>query len=85
MQSKLDQLKDVIAEAKHKQAKFIYIIVKNPELAENEIIINPIVNADRKVQYFEKAYDESLHLKNNPDIQIIDFGYSHDISDDVIQ
>ncbi|HDX9674116.1 TPA: hypothetical protein ROY08_001373 [Bacillus cereus] len=85
MQSKLAQLKDVVAEAKQKQAKFIYTIGKHPELPENEIIISPIANADQKLKDFEEIFDESLRLKINPDIQIIDFGYSHDISNDAIQ
>ncbi|EOO44420.1 hypothetical protein [Bacillus cereus] len=84
MQSKLAQLKEKIAEAKQIGAKFIYIIVKNPELTENEIIINPIVNADSKIKYFEKAYDENLCLKNKNEIEIVDFGYSHEISDEVL-
>ena len=41
---------------------------------EDETIINPNANFDKKFSYYESAYNEDLTLKNAPDkIKIVGF------------
>ncbi|UNY40030.1 hypothetical protein KLEB273_gp082 [Bacillus phage vB_BauM_KLEB27-3] len=55
-------------------AKFMLIVVK-AEGSSPEIIINPKENFESKLAYYEKAYNDDLTLKNNPNIQIIDYHF----------
>lgn len=55
-------------------AKFMLIVVK-AEGSSPEIIINPKENFESKLAYYEKAYNDDLTLKNNPNIQIIDYDF----------
>jgi len=62
-------LKDILLENKDElldEAKIV-LAIKMPD-GNTELIINQ--NAIEKLNYIEKAYDENLRLKNNPNISI---------------
>lgn len=52
------------------KGEVIRVFVSMPNCPEPEMIENPRVNFPFKKAYYEAAYDDSLHLKANPDIYI---------------
>lgn len=42
-----------------------------PGLVENEIIINPKVNINKKLDYYGAAYNDDLELHNNKEVKIV--------------
>lgn len=65
----MKSLKDILLENKDElldKAKIV-LAIKMPD-GNTELIINQ--NAIEKLNYIEKAYDENLRLKNNPNISI---------------
>ena len=49
------------------------IMVETPDTPEYEIIINPPANLPSKMKYYEKAYNDDLTLKSNPNIKIVNY------------
>ena len=47
---------------------------------EPEIIINPKVNFEAKLNYYKNAYNENLTLKANPLIKMVRYDFVEDIS-----
>ena len=54
---------------------FMYVVVKMDGFADNEIIINPLVNFEDKLDYYVKTYDDDLK-HNHANVQIVVFGFS---------
>lgn len=75
-----EKLVAILNEAKDEQARYIYMEFKLPNHPEEEIIINPIKNADVKWDYIDATYDERLVNKHNPLVEIMGFGYFQEIS-----
>lgn len=61
-------------------AKFLITVVE-VEGSAPEIIINPKENFESKLAYYEKAYNDDLTLKNNPNIKIIDYTFVENLED----
>lgn len=53
-------------------AEYLVVIIEGNAPAP-EIIVNPKKNFKSKLEYYEKAYNEDLTLKNNTDIRITGF------------
>lgn len=73
--TKLVELQNTFKEAIIKGAKLIAVKIKLPNYQTPEIIINENANFMEKLSYYEKAYDEDLHLKSCNDIVILDVVY----------
>lgn len=59
-----------------------YMLIKvSVEGNTPEVIINPKENFTTKLAYYEKAYNEDLTLKANPNIKIIGYAYVEDVYD----
>lgn len=71
----MDNLIDTIERAKRLDVKFFVTQVKMPGIPTPEIIMNPIKNADAKIEYYRKAYNEDLTLKACSDVQIVNFTF----------
>lgn len=65
-----------------KNANFIAIRVSCVDMPEDELIINPIENAEDKLEYYKKAYSDDLTLKAAPQtISITGFTYGDTLGD----
>lgn len=67
----MEDLVKLFHKAKQFGMNYIAIKINMPSLESPEIIINPKNNFDAKMEYYQKAYDENLRLKANPEIKII--------------
>ena len=54
------------------------IAIKNNELKEEEIIINPNSNLANKLKYYSEAYCGCCRLKSNRDIEIVAYASGRD-------
>lgn len=55
----------------NKDRKTLWVSVSVPECPEPEVINNPRANFESKRAYYDRAYDDNLILKVNPDIRIL--------------
>lgn len=55
----------------NKDRKTLWVSVSVPECPEPEVISNPRANFESKRAYYDRAYDDKLILKANPDIRIL--------------
>lgn len=62
-------------------ANFVYVQVKMDGFDDKEIIVNPKANFQKKLDYYDKAYDDDLKLKANPSIQITGYGWAECFED----
>ena len=74
----MDKLEELFGLAKEDDAKFIAVAIEMDGFPEPEIIVNPIENADLKLEYYKKTYDENLNHKFAEGVRIIicDYGDS---------
>lgn len=47
------------------------LFIQLPDLTEPELIINPPTNLKKKLEYYEKTYDNSLNHKYSAGIKIL--------------
>lgn len=74
--------------AKKNGAKFVAVSIEMEGFPESEIIVNPIVNADSKLAYYKKVYDEELNHKHSKGIRIKGCTFGNDmreIEEDLIR
>lgn len=66
--------------AKENGAKFVAVRIEMDGFPEPEVIVNPIINADSKLAYYKKTYDEELNHRHAKGIRIVGctFGDSMD-------
>ncbi|OXB94872.1 hypothetical protein [Parageobacillus galactosidasius] len=79
--STLQNLQDCYEAALKNNASYIGIAVRIPNIDGAEVIINKTSNFEEKMNYYQKAYDENLKLKSNPDIQIVAFASGNSFDD----
>lgn len=53
-----------------KEDKVLTVWIETPDMVARELIVNPFENLQAKHDYYDKAYDDNLNLKANPDIFI---------------
>lgn len=56
--------------AKEKGYRYVAVAIHIEEYEQPEIIINPYVNFDKKLEYYKNAYNDNGTLKANPNIRI---------------
>lgn len=71
----LDTLDVLLKDAKDFDAKYIGVVIEMEGFEKPEIIINRCENFDKKMKYYEKAYNYDLTHKQARGIKIIDFDY----------
>ena len=49
----------------------VAIYFELPGLTEPEIIVNPIVNVPKKLEYYGAAYNDEMKLNNNNAVKVI--------------
>jgi hypothetical protein len=77
----LEDLKKGYKNALENNAKYIGVAVRIPNIEGVEVIINTTLNFEEKWNYYQKAYDENLKLKLNPDIQIVALAFGDSFDD----
>lgn len=75
-------LEKCFKEAKEEKCLFIGVRVSVPNCFSDEVIINPNINFNSKLAYYQTAYNEDLTLKSFPQIKITGFAYG-DYYDDI--
>ena len=51
------------------------LFIEMPDFEEPEMIINPLVNLEKKLDYYKKTYDENLEHKYAKGIKIIGYTF----------
>lgn len=67
--------------AKKENATWVAVVVKAPNCESSELILNPNVNFDTKLEYYKKAYDFELNLKSCKDIKIVGFTFGDTLAE----
>ncbi|MCR1822412.1 hypothetical protein [Terrisporobacter muris] len=84
---RIENLKVCFKNAKINNFKYIGIKVWMADFEKCEVIINPIENFDKKLEYYQVAYNDDLTLKSAQDkVKIVGFTYGNsyqDIEDDL--
>ncbi|MCH5476735.1 hypothetical protein L4A40_26995 [Bacillus cereus] len=76
-----EKFKKVMAEVKEKGIPVFYIVVQEDGAPEAEMITNSLSAMDRKMAYYENAYDDSLRHNAGP-LKIIAYGFATDLKFD---
>ncbi|OSA89122.1 UNVERIFIED_ORG: hypothetical protein B2H93_16850 [Clostridium botulinum] len=74
-------LEECFKGAKENNATYMAVGVKHDDSESAELIINPNVNFDDKLEYYKKAYTNNLILKNCDKIKITGFTYGNTLAD----
>lgn len=78
---KMSNLERCFNTAKERDQKFVGVLVQMDGFSKPEVIINPIENADAKLEYYKKTYDDDLNHKFASGIKIVGFSYGLDFLD----
>lgn len=77
----MKNLKICFERAKKYNAKFVAVRIEMEGFPEAEIIVNPIINADSKIAYYKKTYDENLNHKHAKGIRIVGCSFGNDMAE----
>lgn len=80
LNSNKKRLEEVWVEGLEEGAKYFYLEFKLPDHPATEVIVNPIENVPNKLAYIEKQYGGDLRSKHNSEVEIVSFGYVHNMS-----
>lgn len=53
----------------------VAVFFELPNIVEPEVIVNPRINAQVKLDYYAAMYDDELRLKANPAVKIIGISF----------
>ncbi|PEF03430.1 hypothetical protein COM97_27200 [Bacillus thuringiensis] len=76
-----EKFKKVMAQVKEQGAPVFYIVVQEDGAPEAEMITNSLSAMDRKMAYYENAYDDNLRHKTAP-MQMNAYGFANDVKFD---
>lgn len=57
--------------------KVMFVTIRHKDLVSDELIINLESNIDKKIAYYENAYNDNLELKSNNSIKISAYSYNN--------
>lgn len=77
----MKNLEECFKGAKKSEATYIAVGVKNESSESAELIINPNINFDDKLEYYKNSYTDDLVLKNCDKIRITGFTYGDTLGD----
>lgn len=72
----MNDLVTCFQEAIKQKAEYLAVVIETRGSKDTEVIINPFVNFEAKLEYYRKAYNDDLVLKTFDGIRIIDFTYA---------
>jgi len=67
--------------AQAKSMNYVAVLIEMEGFDRPEVIINPLLNFDKKFKYYLDAYDENLNHNHAKGIKIIGFTYSNNFED----
>ncbi|MBL4951102.1 hypothetical protein JK635_02455 [Neobacillus sp. YIM B02564] len=67
--------------AKVLKQNFVAVRIEMEGFPKAEIIVNPIENADSKLAYYQKTYNENLNHKYAKGIKIVGFTFGEDMKE----
>jgi hypothetical protein len=73
----MQHLEDCFNKAKESEERFVAVAIKMEGFNDVEFIINPIENADAKLEYYKKTYDNELNHKFSKGIRIVGVTYGN--------
>lgn len=73
--TQMEFFKATINDALANEIPFMYIVLKMEGFDDVEVIVNPLYNFEKKLEYYEKMYDENLKHKY-AEIEIVSFGHA---------
>lgn len=71
----------IIEDAIEKETPYMFMVVKIKDYIDNELIIEPLVNFEDKLEYVLETYDEQLNHKYSKGIEIVGFGVSENLKE----
>jgi ribulose 1,5-bisphosphate carboxylase large subunit-like protein len=77
----MENLEKCFRLAKENGQLFVVVKIEMDGFPAKEYIVNPIENADLKLEYYKKTYDENLNHKYAKGIKIVDFTYGEELRD----
>lgn len=78
-QTKKERLIESFEDAIEQGAKYVFLEMQLPLHPATELIINPIENAEKKLEYILHVYDDELLGLHAP-VSIISFGFVENLS-----
>ena len=81
MNLKMRNLEECFRMAKIQDATWIAVAIKTNGNESSELILNPNVNFDSKLEYYKKAYTDDLVLKSFDGIKIVGFTYANTLAE----
>lgn len=72
---KIETMKDLeeITKKAIKDKEPLGLLIEMPEFSEPELITNPAVNLEKKLEYWKKTYDEKLEHRHAKGIRIVGY------------
>lgn len=77
----MKNLENCFERAKKNYARFVAVRIEMEGFPEAEVIINPIANADSKLEYYKKTYDDNLNHKYATGIKIVGCTFGDDFKE----
>lgn len=77
----MEYLEHCFNRAKELNQNFVAVRIRMDGFPEDEVIINPIINADTKLEYYKKTYDFELNHKHAEGICIVNFSFGMNYAD----
>ena len=78
----MDNLRNCFNSAKELKYNYVAVKIDMQGFEKPEVIINEKANFDKKLEYYEKAYDDNLVLKSFNGIRIVGFTFA-DVYEDI--
>lgn len=78
---KMRNLEECFRMAKVQDATWVAVAIKTRGCESSELILNPNVNFDKKLEYYKNAYTDDLVLKTYDGIQIVGFTYADTLAE----
>lgn len=69
----LDAFRQVLHKREH---KYIAVKIETRDVKGHEVIVNPLQNAQQKIDYYDRAYTDDLVLKSYDGIKIVDYTWA---------
>lgn len=71
---KMSDLEFIIKQAMRTKQN-VGVFIEMPEFESPEIIVNPVENLGKKLEYYKNTYDENLNHKHAEGIKIIGYTF----------
>lgn len=85
--TKKEKFKQTYENFVNEGAKYIGVYIWAYNTPEPELILNPIANSKRKLEYYLKAYDDNMRLKRVGNVKILSVTgaiYLEDLEDNAV-